>query len=201
MFENLGLRSFAKTSGSKGLQVYLPLNSDGVSFEQSKLFARTVAQLLEQADGELVISSMSRARREGKVLIDWSQNDEHKTTVCVYSLRATERPSVSMPLEWEEVQRRLRRGRPREPALQRRPAPLSASPTAATCSRPCSRSCSGCRRCERSGGEAFGRAGPALGGLDLAVLRRGAAHKRIEQAGRRRLNLINRPVEGLRIRL
>ena len=103
MFENLGLRSFAKTSGSKGLQVYLPLNSDGVSFEQSKLFARTVAQLLEQADGELVISSMSRARREGKVLIDWSQNDEHKTTVCVYSLRAMELPSVSTPLEWEEV--------------------------------------------------------------------------------------------------
>ncbi len=103
MFENLGLQSFAKTSGSKGLQVYLPLNCDGVGFEQTKLFARTVAQLLEQADGELVVSNMSKARREGRVLIDWSQNDEHKTTVCVYSLRATELPSVSMPLEWEEV--------------------------------------------------------------------------------------------------
>ena len=103
MFENLGLQSFAKTSGSKGLQVYLPLNTDGVSFDESKLFAKTVAQLLEQADGELVISSMSKARREGKVLIDWSQNDEHKTTVCVYSLRATEDPSASMPLDWAEV--------------------------------------------------------------------------------------------------
>jgi bifunctional non-homologous end joining protein LigD len=103
MFENLGLQSFAKTSGAKGLQVYVPLNSDSVTFEHTKPFAKTVAELLERAEPELVISRMTKARRGGKVLIDWSQNDRRKTTVCVYSLRAGERPTVSTPVEWEEV--------------------------------------------------------------------------------------------------
>jgi bifunctional non-homologous end joining protein LigD len=103
MFENLGLASFAKTSGSKGLQLYVPLNSKGVSFEHTKSFAKTVAEMLESAEGELVVSRMTKARRTGKVLIDWSQNDRRKTTVCVYSLRAGERPTVSTPVEWEEV--------------------------------------------------------------------------------------------------
>jgi bifunctional non-homologous end joining protein LigD len=103
MFEHLGLQSFAKTSGSKGLQVYLPLNSTDVTYERTKPFAKAVAELLEGAEPDLVVSRMTKARRTGKVLIDWSQNDVKKTTVCAYSLRAGERPTVSTPLEWDEV--------------------------------------------------------------------------------------------------
>ena len=106
MFERLGLASFAKTSGSKGLQVYLPLNSD-VSHGETKSFARNVALLLERAEPAIAVSRMTKALRAGKVLIDWSQNDEHKTTVCVYSLRARERPTVSTPLEWDELRATL----------------------------------------------------------------------------------------------
>src|SRR5271154_1976435 len=103
MFENLGLQSFAKTSGSKGLQVYVPLNTPTASYEHTKPFAKAVAELLEGAEPDLVVSRMTRARRAGKVLIDWSQNDRKKTTVCVYSLRATARPSASTPVDWAEV--------------------------------------------------------------------------------------------------
>jgi bifunctional non-homologous end joining protein LigD len=104
VFDGVGLQSFAKTSGSKGLQVYVPLNREGITYERTKPFAKTVAELLEQAEPGLVVSRMTRARRTGKVLIDWSQNDAKKTTVCAYSLRATERPTVSTPVEWEEVE-------------------------------------------------------------------------------------------------
>ena len=114
MFANLGLQSFAKTSGSKGLQVYVPLNSPEASYAQTKPFAKTVAEMLEQAEGELVVSRMTKARRTGKVLIDWSQNDSRKTTVCVYSLRAGPRPAVSTPVEWDEVRAALDA---RDPAL------------------------------------------------------------------------------------
>ena len=103
MFEHLGLESFAKTSGSKGLQVYIPLNTPDVGYEQTKPFAKAVAELLESSEPELVVSRMTKTRRTGKVLIDWSQNDAKKTTVCAYSLRATERPTVSTPLDWDEV--------------------------------------------------------------------------------------------------
>jgi bifunctional non-homologous end joining protein LigD len=109
MFENLGLASFVKTSGSKGLQVYLPLNDPGVSFAQTKPFARAVAELLASEAPDMVVATMTKARRTGKVLIDWSQNDARKTTVCAYSLRATPRPTVSTPLAWEEVERALDR--------------------------------------------------------------------------------------------
>jgi bifunctional non-homologous end joining protein LigD len=108
MFENLGLRSFAKTSGKKGLQVYVPLNSPRVRFDDTKPFAKAVAEMLERAEPELVVSSMSKSRRSGKVLIDWSQNDRRKTTVAVYSLRAEPRPTVSTPLEWDEVRAALK---------------------------------------------------------------------------------------------
>jgi bifunctional non-homologous end joining protein LigD len=110
MFENLGLQSFAKTSGSKGLQLYVPLNSKNVTYEQTKPFAKTVAELLEGAEPDLIVSRMTKARRTGKVLIDWSQNDRNKTTVCVYSLRAGERPTVSTPVEWDEVRATLDSG-------------------------------------------------------------------------------------------
>jgi bifunctional non-homologous end joining protein LigD len=103
MFENLGLESFAKTSGSKGLQVYVPLNSTGVTYERTKPFAKAVAETLEAAEPDLVVLRMTKARRTGKVLIDWSQNDAKKTTVCAYSLRATEHPTASTPVDWEEV--------------------------------------------------------------------------------------------------
>lgn len=104
MFEQLGLRSFAKTSGSKGLQVYVPLNDPDVTYEQTKPFAHAVADLFEQRHPELVVSAIAKTERTGKVLIDWSQNDEHKTTVSVYSLRAKEHPTVSTPIAWSEVQ-------------------------------------------------------------------------------------------------
>jgi bifunctional non-homologous end joining protein LigD len=104
VFDGIGLQSFAKTSGSKGVQVYIPLNHPRASYERTKPFAKAVAELLEQAEPELVVSRMTRTRRAGKVLIDWSQNDAKKTTVCAYSLRAGERPSVSTPLEWDEVE-------------------------------------------------------------------------------------------------
>jgi bifunctional non-homologous end joining protein LigD len=106
----LGLESFPKTSGSKGLQVYAPLNIPAVNFDQTKAAARVVAEAVERAHPDLVVSNMRKELRRGKVLIDWSQNDAHKTTVCVYSLRATERPSVSTPLGWNEVSTLLRRG-------------------------------------------------------------------------------------------
>jgi bifunctional non-homologous end joining protein LigD len=112
MFDNFGLRSFAKTSGSKGLQVYLPLNRDDVTFAHTKPFAKAVAELLEDAEPDLIVSRMTKAKRKGRVLIDWSQNDANKTTVCVYSLRATERPTASTPVSWEEVQGALDCGDP-----------------------------------------------------------------------------------------
>jgi bifunctional non-homologous end joining protein LigD len=110
MFENLGMQSFAKTSGSKGLQVYVPLNTPAVTYAETKSFAKAVAELLAGAEPDLVVSSMTKARRTGKVLIDWSQNDAKKTTVCVYSLRATERPTASTPVSWEEITAAQRAG-------------------------------------------------------------------------------------------
>ncbi|HTR88574.1 MAG TPA: non-homologous end-joining DNA ligase [Solirubrobacteraceae bacterium] len=103
LFEELGLRAFAKTSGSKGLQVYVPLNETEVTYAHTKPFAHAVATLMESRRPELVISRMTRTGRRGRVLIDWSQNDEHKTTVAVYSLRAREAPTVSTPISWAEV--------------------------------------------------------------------------------------------------
>src|SRR6266850_3098962 len=102
------LKSFAKTSGSKGLQVYVPLNTP-VTFDQTKDLSRALAQLLERAHGNLVTSNMSKSVRKGKVFVDWSQNDEHKTTICVYSLRAKEEPTVSTPVAWDEVANCLKR--------------------------------------------------------------------------------------------
>ena len=111
-FEHLGLAAFPKTSGSKGMQVYVPLNVPGVTYEDTKSFALALAQLLERRRPELVVSDMKKSLRTGRVLVDWSQNDEHKTTVCVYSLRARERPTVSTPLRWEEVEAVVESGDP-----------------------------------------------------------------------------------------
>jgi bifunctional non-homologous end joining protein LigD len=118
LFEDLGLTVLAKTSGSKGMQVYLPLNTP-LRYEDTKPFARAVAQLLEKQHPRLVLSRMTKRLRPGKVFIDWSQNDPHKTTVSVYSLRARERPTISTPLSWEEVAQGARRRK--EPALSAEP--------------------------------------------------------------------------------
>jgi bifunctional non-homologous end joining protein LigD len=103
IFEHLSMQAFPKTSGSKGMQVYVPLNTPS-TYDDTKSFARALAQVLERRHPKLVLSDMSKQRRTGKVFVDWSQNDEHKTTVNVYSLRARERPTVSTPLSWDEVE-------------------------------------------------------------------------------------------------
>jgi bifunctional non-homologous end joining protein LigD len=100
----LGLESFAKTSGSKGIQVYVPLNVEGVDYDHgTKLLSQALARHLEAEHPKLIVSQQKKELRRGKVLIDWSQNDEHKTTVAVYSLRARERPTVSTPVRWSEL--------------------------------------------------------------------------------------------------
>jgi bifunctional non-homologous end joining protein LigD len=104
MFDHFGLQSFPKTSGSKGLQIYVPLNTP-TDYKATKTFAHALAQLLEHNQPREVVSDMSKQLRTGKVFVDWSQNDEHKTTVAVYSLRAREHPTVSTPVRWEEVER------------------------------------------------------------------------------------------------
>ncbi len=111
IFSKLQLQSFAKTSGSKGLQIYVPLNSV-VTYDDTKPFAHELARMLERQHPELVVSDMKKALRTGKVLVDWSQNDDHKTTVCVYSLRAKERPTVSTPVKWSEVGNCLKKSDP-----------------------------------------------------------------------------------------
>jgi bifunctional non-homologous end joining protein LigD len=112
IFDALGLKSFAKTSGSKGLQVFVPLNS-GITYEKTGAFAHAVAELLENKAPGMVVSKMPKNLREGKVLVDWSQNNDHKTTVTVYSLRAKEHPTVSTPVTWEEVEAALKKKNPK----------------------------------------------------------------------------------------
>jgi bifunctional non-homologous end joining protein LigD len=103
LFGELGLECLAKHSGSKGIQVYVPLNTP-VSYEQTKPYARAVARALEKAEPEKVVSQQKKELRKGKVLVDWSQNDYSKTTVAVYSLRCRERPWASTPLSWTEIE-------------------------------------------------------------------------------------------------
>ena len=111
IFAKLGLKSFPKTSGSKGLQIYVPLNT-AVTYDDTKPFAHELARLLERQHPQQVVSDMKKTLRTGKVFVDWSQNDDHKTTVCVYSLRAKERPTASTPVKWEEVEECLEKGDP-----------------------------------------------------------------------------------------
>jgi bifunctional non-homologous end joining protein LigD len=112
IFEHFGLQGFPKTSGSKGLQVYVPLNTK-TDYDETKPFAHAMARLLENEHRDMVVSDMKKAVRTNKVFVDWSQNDEHKTTISVYSLRARERPTVSTPVSWEEVERALKKKDPR----------------------------------------------------------------------------------------
>ena len=105
----LGLQSFPKTSGGKGLHFYVPLNTTPCTYDDTKAFARAVAELFERQDPQHVVSAMRKDLRVGKTFIDWSQNDEHKTTCCAYSLRARSRPTVSTPVTWQELEAALRK--------------------------------------------------------------------------------------------
>src|SRR5215218_2390551 len=109
LFSAFDLECFPKVSGGKGLQVYIPLNT-AVTYEQTSPFAKAVAQLLESQTPKEVVSKMAKAERRGKVFVDWSQNHQKKTTIAVYSLRARERPTASMPLDWREVEGAAKRG-------------------------------------------------------------------------------------------
>jgi bifunctional non-homologous end joining protein LigD len=104
MFGHFGVKSFPKTSGSKGMQVYVPLNSKKISYDETKPFAKAIAQLLEKQTPDKVVSKMKKVEREGKIFVDWSQNHPSKTTIAVYSLRARGRPTASTPLSWDEVE-------------------------------------------------------------------------------------------------
>ena len=112
LFEQMSLQCVAKTSGSKGLQLYVPLNTPVTYDGGTKDFALAVAQLMEKRFPEETLSNMKKDLRPGKVFIDWSQNDQHKTTVCVYSLRARPHPTVSTPVTWDEVEATAESGDP-----------------------------------------------------------------------------------------
>lgn len=109
VLRHVGLECFAKSSGGKGLHIWVPLNTR-VSFDESKSFSRALAQLFERQNPEQVTTNMRKDLRGGKIFVDWSQNDEHKTTVCAYSLRARPEPTVSTPLSWEEVAAAVKSG-------------------------------------------------------------------------------------------
>src|SRR5205085_11439549 len=96
----------------KGLQVYVPLNT-AVSYDETKPLAHAVARFLEDESPKEIVSDMKKTLRVGKVFVDWSQNDDHKTTVCVYSLRAKEEPTVSTPVTWKEVEQCLKKEDPK----------------------------------------------------------------------------------------
>jgi bifunctional non-homologous end joining protein LigD len=119
LFAGFDMECFPKTSGSKGLQLYVPLNTK-VTYEQTKPFAHAVAQALEKDEPDLVVSRMKKDLRKGKVFVDWSQNDRAKTTVAVYSLRNREHPTVSTPVSWKEVEKALKA---KDPDLLRFEAP------------------------------------------------------------------------------
>jgi bifunctional non-homologous end joining protein LigD len=103
LHENLGLEMFAKTSGSKGMQLYVPLNAPH-THDHASNFALAAAQVLEKQDPKRITTTMAKVERPGRIFIDWSQNSRHKTTICPYSLRARPTPTVSTPVSWEEVE-------------------------------------------------------------------------------------------------
>jgi bifunctional non-homologous end joining protein LigD len=104
VLDAVGLRGWCKTSGSKGLQLYVPLNTPGVTHDGAADFALAVGQVLERQLPKRVTTVMAKAERPGKIFVDWSQNAHHKTTIGVYSLRARPEPTVSTPVTWDEVE-------------------------------------------------------------------------------------------------
>ncbi len=105
LLSGLGVVSCAKTSGKKGLHMYVPLNRKETTFEDTRKFSRAVAEIMQKNYPALVTARMAKEHRRSKVFINWSQNDASKTMVCVYSLRAGEKPTVSFPLEWRELEK------------------------------------------------------------------------------------------------
>jgi bifunctional non-homologous end joining protein LigD len=104
LLTQLDLESFVKTSGSKGMQLYVPLNTK-TSYEETRPFGQALAQIVAKQTPDTVLAKMGKKTdRSGKLLIDWYQNNERKTTISVYSLRARERPTVSTPVTWDEVE-------------------------------------------------------------------------------------------------
>jgi len=112
LLSRLGLAGWVKTSGQKGLHVFVPLNSPDATFEDTKKFSRTVAVILEKNYPELVTAKTAKASRKGKVFINWAQNDPSLTMICVYSLRARKMPFVSFPLEWGNLEQLAGAGDP-----------------------------------------------------------------------------------------
>jgi len=104
LLSQIGLVSYVKTSGQKGLHVFVPLNRKDTTFEDTKTFSKTVAGIMQKHYADLVTAKMTKQERKGRVFINWSQNDASKTMVCVYSLRARKKPFVSFPLEWGELE-------------------------------------------------------------------------------------------------
>ena len=112
LLSRMGLMSLVKTSGRKGLHVFVPLNRRETTFEHTKTFSKAVAEILQKHYPDLVTAKMAKQERKGRVFINWSQNDASKTMVCVYSLRAREKPFVSFPREWEALDHAVRLGEP-----------------------------------------------------------------------------------------
>jgi len=112
LLSRLGLAGYPKTSGQKGLHVFVPLNYREATFEATKRFSKAVALVMQKNYPDLVTARMAKEQRRGKVFINWSQNDASKTMICVYSLRAREKPYVSCPLEWDDLERLAKLGDP-----------------------------------------------------------------------------------------
>jgi bifunctional non-homologous end joining protein LigD len=112
MLSRLRLAGYVKTSGQKGLHVYIPLNRKETTFEDTKRFSKAVAEVLQRNYPDLVTAKMAKELRKKKVFINWSQNDASKTMISVYSLRAREKPFVSFPLAWKELEKSIRQGAP-----------------------------------------------------------------------------------------
>lgn len=112
LLTRLELASYPKTSGQKGLHVFVPLNFQGATFDDTKTFSKAVAVIMQKNYPDLVTAKMAKEQRKGKVFINWSQNDASKTMICVYSLRAREKPFVSFPLEWRELEHPAGQGNP-----------------------------------------------------------------------------------------
>ena len=112
LLSRIGLASYVKTSGKKGLHVYVPLNRKETTFDDTKTFSKAVAEIMQKHYPDLVTAKMAKVSRNGKVFINWSQNDASKTMICVYSLRAREKPFVSFPLEWKGLEDLTGRGDP-----------------------------------------------------------------------------------------
>jgi bifunctional non-homologous end joining protein LigD len=104
LLTHLGLVTYVKTSGNKGLHVFVPLNRRETTFNDTKTFSRLVAEIMQKHYPDLVTAKMARQERQAKVFINWSQNDSSKTMICVYSLRAREKPFISFPLEWRQLE-------------------------------------------------------------------------------------------------